>query len=295
VLDSRRFGLLIGAFLVGASAIAAAAPVWLSIWSVFLFAGPHNWMEARYLLARMPVRWTNTRAFFYTAIAGVVALSLGWVSIENRVLWHCSFFAWVLLLARLHDRRLIARWGPWILMLAGAACLMPVAADYALVYLHPLLALWFLDRQIRRSRPEWSGAWRSWLPVVPLLAALVAWSNRFGSGGVLELSLVHQAGSPAFVAVHAFLELAHYAAWIVLIPLTGLAEAPWRWNSIPLVAHKSGRPLLIRLTLWGGAALCILLWLGFSLDYQATRDLYFTVAIVHVLAEAPFLIRLRDC
>ena len=34
------------------------------------------------------------------------------------------------------------------------------------------------------------------------------------------------------------------------------------------------------------------LWLGFSVDYATTRDIYFTVAIAHVLAEAPFLLRM---
>ena len=34
------------------------------------------------------------------------------------------------------------------------------------------------------------------------------------------------------------------------------------------------------------------LWLGFSVNYAATRDIYFTVAIAHVLAEAPFLLRM---
>jgi hypothetical protein len=34
------------------------------------------------------------------------------------------------------------------------------------------------------------------------------------------------------------------------------------------------------------------LWLGFSIDYATTRDVYFTIAIAHVLAEAPFLLRM---
>jgi hypothetical protein len=35
-----------------------------------------------------------------------------------------------------------------------------------------------------------------------------------------------------------------------------------------------------------------MLWFGFSVDYATTRDIYFTVAIAHVLAEAPFLLRM---
>ena len=48
-----------------------------------------------------------------------------------------------------------------------------------------------------------------------------------------------------------------------------------------------------RRDLIAGAAACLFLWAGFALDYAGTRELYFTFAIVHVLAEAPFLIRLR--
>jgi hypothetical protein len=34
------------------------------------------------------------------------------------------------------------------------------------------------------------------------------------------------------------------------------------------------------------------LWTGFSINYAAMRDVYFAVAIAHVLAEAPFLLRM---
>jgi uncharacterized membrane protein YoaK (UPF0700 family) len=33
-------------------------------------------------------------------------------------------------------------------------------------------------------------------------------------------------------------------------------------------------------------------WCGFLADYPLTRDVYFTVAMLHVLAEAPFLLRM---
>jgi len=35
-----------------------------------------------------------------------------------------------------------------------------------------------------------------------------------------------------------------------------------------------------------------LLWFGFSANYTLTRDIYFTIAMAHVLAEAPFLLRM---
>ena len=39
-------------------------------------------------------------------------------------------------------------------------------------------------------------------------------------------------------------------------------------------------------------AAVVVLWFGFSIDYSTTRDIYFTVAMAHVLAEAPFLLRM---
>jgi hypothetical protein len=41
-----------------------------------------------------------------------------------------------------------------------------------------------------------------------------------------------------------------------------------------------------------GLAVVLILWAGFSIDYTTTRDVYFTVAIAHVIAEAPFLMKM---
>ena len=41
----------------------------------------------------------------------------------------------------------------------------------------------------------------------------------------------------------------------------------------------------------GSVILVLGLWVSFAADYPVTRDVYFTVALVHVLAEAPFLVR----
>jgi hypothetical protein len=42
---------------------------------------------------------------------------------------------------------------------------------------------------------------------------------------------------------------------------------------------------MIATALAAGLFFVVLLWLGFSLNYSTTRDIYFTVAIAHVLAE----------
>ena len=44
--------------------------------------------------------------------------------------------------------------------------------------------------------------------------------------------------------------------------------------------------------LGGGAILVAALWASFAVDYATTRDVYFSIAMLHVLVEAPFVIRL---
>jgi hypothetical protein len=41
-----------------------------------------------------------------------------------------------------------------------------------------------------------------------------------------------------------------------------------------------------------GLAIVVLLWICFGLDYGTTRSVYFSVALLHVLAEIPFLLRM---
>ena len=69
---------------------------------------------------------------------------------------------------------------PAALVLIAVNWLWPLAWALGLVYLHPLMALWFLDREIGRMQPAWRPAYRGSLLLVPLcLAAL--WWNLAGS------------------------------------------------------------------------------------------------------------------
>jgi hypothetical protein len=111
--------------------------------------------------------------------------------------------------------------------------------------------------------------------------------------------------SHLLVSVHLFLELLHYAVWILALPLiTPLlvnkgggqtrksSERILELKTVPLARHPRGFPRLIPAALAIGVFVVVLLWIGFSVDYSTTRDIYFTVAIAHVLAEAPFLLKL---
>jgi len=318
-----RFSLCVIVLAVAACALSGSAPLGFSIVTVFLFAGPHNWMEARFFLSRMPAHWNRLRAYFLIGIAGVLVLSTGSLLLPSFArswqwergdwltgiaIWNSLLVAWILMLAE-HRRRETGRdrW-LWVmpggLALIGFTWLAPVAWNLALVYLHPLVALWFLDRELARRRPGWQLAYRRALTLVPVLIG-VLWYLLSGAPDLpgtdlLTMQITHHAGADFFagvssrflVATHTFLEMLHYAAWIVAIPLVGYAGAPWRLQRVPL-AQRSHRWMKVTgCVLLAGALITLLLWAGFLADYPLTRDIYFSVAILHVLAEIPFLLRL---
>src|ERR1041385_9333463 len=88
---STRVFVAVTVLCVAASAAFASwLPLQVSIVTLFLFAGPHNWFELRYFLTRLPVRFGRSRNFFLTAFAGFGVLTLAYVSlpfIYNARLW----------------------------------------------------------------------------------------------------------------------------------------------------------------------------------------------------------------
>src|SRR3989440_4751937 len=78
-------GLPLAAGLVGlaggASLLAGWVPVEFSIATVFLFAGPHNWLEARYALGRLPARAGKLWGFFLVSAVGIVGLTAGYAAL----------------------------------------------------------------------------------------------------------------------------------------------------------------------------------------------------------------------
>src|SRR5262249_45105668 len=135
------------------------------------------------------------------------------------------------------------------------------------------------------------------LTLVPVLAVGILFAARnAGDPWLLQQAastLVALPVAPALVALHAFLELLHYCVWVLMLPSIGLAASPWRWSSIPLIRHRMGQPRLARGILIAGVALVLILWIAFTLDYTTTRRIYFAIAVIHVLAEVPFLLWLR--
>jgi hypothetical protein len=191
--------------------------------------------------------------------------------------------------------------------------LRPEFFSLAIVFLHPLIALWFLDRHLRRTRPEWLSTYHRCLLLLPLLLGAMMWklaqTPALPDDNGLFWRITQHAGadllpgvsSHMLVSVHVFLEMLHYGVWLVALPLIAPAitrsdvsrrRIVWDVKSVPLARHPRGFPKLVGLALLAGLFVVAVLWVGFSMDYSTTRDIYFTVAIAHVLAEAPFLLRM---
>ena len=305
------------------AAFASWLPLQASIVIVFLFAGPHNWFELRYFLMRLPVRFGRSRNFFIVAFAGIGALTLAYVALPALyyanlwsganwpmaiATWNTFMLLWIGTLVLMRARQKSHRdwfWiAPIVFALSAANWMSPELFSLAIVYAHPLVALWFLDRHLRRTKPEWLTTYRRCLAFLPLLLGGILWqlsrtSSLTDDNGLFwritqhaGAELLPNVSSHMLVSAHVFLELLHYGVWIVALPLIGATGAIWNVKTIPVANHSRGFPKLIAGVLIFSLFVVAVLWLGFSLNYSATRDIYFTVAIAHVLAEAPFLLRM---
>ena len=307
-------------------AIAAAAigafPLELSIITVFLFAGLHNLMEFRYFAARMPVRWGRSRTYYSVGIGGVITLAAAYLTLYFAsgnwmwsgdthlyltLTWNTALIVWIASLFHLRGKQRSRDRGwifPLMLFIAAGAWAAPQYWSLALVYLHPLIALWFLERQIRRTRREWLRAYHACLASIPVFVAclwmVLAGRPDLSSETNLFWRITQHAGSeilPAIsshllVATHVFLESIHYFVWILLIPLVDKRAVPWRLTDVPMFGSVSGMPKTFAAFIVFAVFVVAALWFGFAADYTTTRDIYFALAIGHVLAEFPFLIKM---
>jgi hypothetical protein len=335
-----RFGLAALLVVVVSALLAGLVPLGFSIVTVFLFAGPHNWVEFRYFLSRMPARWGPLRTYYLTAIAGTLTLTgafiaipiltrqYHWTGVEltyAAATWNSVLVMWVASLVALRNQQKagkttaenkIARSETshqpsyWTLpmavgfLLVSGVWMCPAAWDVGIVYLHPLIALWFLDREIGRHRPVWLGTYRRCLLAVPVALVLIWWqladSPPLAGNDMLTMRITRHAGatvltgisSHALVATHTFLEMLHYGVWLVAIPLVAMRAAPWNLSEAPLCRASTVWKWVVAALGVAGVFIVVGLWGAFLVNYPLTRDVYFTVAIGHVLAEVSFLLRL---
>lgn len=318
--------VFVGAFVLAcavAAALIGSFPLAASIATIFVFAGVHNVMEFRYFAARMPLRWGKSRLFYSVGIGGVAVLAAAYLTLYFAsgnwlwsgagwaifaATWNTAFILWVGLLFYLRGKqRPKSDWAlafPAAFLLAALAWIVPQYWSLALVYIHPFIAMWFLERQIRRTKPEWLRAYHFCLATIPvfLIAIWLAFSSRPNLSEETNLfwRISQHAGSEilpgisshVLVATHVFLESIHYFVWILLIPLVDRRAIPWRLGEIPLLSNKHGIPKIVLTVFAVSVVLVIALWFGFAVDYTTTRDVYFAFAVAHVMAEFPFLIKM---
>jgi len=299
----------------------------MSIGIVFLFAGPHNYVEARYFLTRLPARMGKLRGFFVFSAAGVIGLTVG-LPLLSRLpgwfhwpassvlwmigIWNTCLILWCTTLIWLRSNqpprfRADCVW-PLGIGLIGLSWIQPIVLPIALVFLHPLMGLWVLDREISKRRPEWLSTYRSCLLLVPCGVAAL-W--LIGPSGALETgwfdispAVADQISNHAgvniltgfnpnrLIATHAFLELLHYGVWMLAVPTASGRVFSEGFKSIPLMRRSKRSRTLIGWMLIMSLIAVATLWFCFSANYSTTRDVYFMIATLHVLAEVPFLLRL---
>jgi hypothetical protein len=319
---ARGFVLAALGLASGAALLAGWMPLGFAIVTVFLFAGPHNWIEARYFLSRLPARWGKLRGYFLLAFGGVIALTtsfaaLPWLSALGTRgtlgpflaygIWNSLLVGWLALLMQMRSRQNPRRdWsGAWpaACVLLSLVWIAPPAWVLCFMLSHPLIALWILDRELRRGRRELLGAYHFCLLCLPIFVGVLCWrlgnSPQLPGEDNLTVQIAQQAGADSLrsvstrlvVAVHSFLQMIHYGVWLLAIPLIGLRSVPWRVDTIPLARRTPVWRLAVVGLLGGGLVAVFILWASFLADYPATRNVYFTLSMAHVLAEFPFLLR----
>ncbi len=306
------------ALAVGAAVLAGGFPVGLSVAVVFLFAGPHNWLEARYILGRLPARTGKLLPFFAVSFLGIVGLTASfagmyWAAASDyypEVLagWCTLLVLWVATLVQMRANTAPKFDAGWVWAAAFAVLagvwMWPFALPAILVYAHPLVALVLLDRELYRSHRSWRPAYRWAVLAVPALLLVLFWKLhdapdlpetdplteaicRHADSGFLTGLSTH-----FLVAAHTFLETVHYGVWVLLIPLIGLRSKPWELKAIPAARRNRTWAGGVAVVLLFGLFVVAVLWAAFLTDYGTTRTIYFTVAFLHVLAEVPFLLRM---
>src|SRR3989441_12003639 len=268
-VPTRLFAVTLIASACLSATLASWLPLQASIVTVFLFAGPHNWFELRYFLMRLPARFGRSRNFFIVAFAGIGALTLAYVSLPalyyaglwsganwpNAIAtWNTLMLLWIGALVLMRAKQKARRDRSWavpvVFILCAGNWLAPELFSLAIVYAHPLVALWFLDRHLRRTRSEWLPTYRRCLIVVPLLIVGMVWqlsrTPSLADDNGLFWRITQHAGaqllpnvsSHMLVSVHIFLEMLHYGVWIIALPLIGATGALWNVNTIPLARRS---------------------------------------------------------
>lgn len=337
--SSSSFLLLALTWVLLSALIASCSPLAFSIATVFLFAAPHNWIELRYFLSRLPSRFGPLRGFFCSSFAGVAILACsyialivisrcGWLAYDQSVFafqsWILLFYSWLASLVFLRRdfrkgsckssdqfaasiQSALKRRNLGLLLLSVSALVSivkPIEFGVCLTYMHPLVGICILDREIKRSRHQWSAAYRCVMVFACFLIGLMlmglSQSNSLPVHSALDNQIVRHAGSflmdgvssHLLVSLHTFLENLHYGVWLIAIPIAArlFERNKVEPENMPVARTSRLRQNLIKLVFSASTLAVLAFWFAFLNDYSATRDFYFIIAVLHILAEIPFLL-----
>jgi hypothetical protein len=148
-------------------------------------------------------------------------------------------------------------WFPAVLLAAGALnWFAPFFFSLGIVYLHPLVALWFLDRHLVRTRPQWVRAYRSFLLVLPMILTFMIWRMSQAPPLVddngLFWRITQHSGAELLPAVssHMLVSVHSYPIVVLVVPL--------------LLADYSRATYLLVAETFAPVTECALFWLAFG-------------------------------
>ena len=301
-------------------------PIEFSIATVFLFAGPHNWFEVRYALGRLPARAGKLWGFFAISAVGIVGshaafAAIPWLTATSDsptfiggayAVWNTTFLFWVATLVWMRSRTNPHFDGGWVwplaCLLAAGVWLSPLAlqrgADLPAPAAGTLAARSRTGPVAARVAARPTGA-RS--PAIPLLMAALWWRladapNLTGRPIVVDhrpiAATTPRRGSSTASRRTSWSRRTRSWRWSI----TACGSCSFRWWGCARDPGNCGRSprrggtvrgrAACRICCSSGCWLCVVLWVCFLLDYGTTRSIYFTVAMLHVLAEIPFLLRM---
>ncbi len=297
--------------------LAGLAPIWFTLAAFCVFSAPHNFVEFRYFLARLPSRLGPFRSFFVTSFTGLAILFFMQVTVitltRMRVLlpaqlepiicvWNELLIIWVVALSVARYPQECSRLLPANLCIAILASIgnfcSPEIFNLCVSYVHALIGVWILDRELMRTRKDWVRPYRWCLLTVPLcIVFLIIWfygqSSLVGSEMTLSQSIASlifaPSISPLYLGLFAFLQMVHYGVWVFAMPIAAQSWKRWRLNRIAVMRNRQPLSRVMSVVLMFGLASVGLFWIGFRVDFATTNQVYATVATLHILAEIPLL------
>jgi hypothetical protein len=170
-----------------------------------------------------------------------------------------------------------------------------------MLFLHPLLGLWILEREIRRTRKTWLNSYHWCLLSIPIaVLGLFLFLNGVPPDTANSQTLTRLSGNPGnmlfadaspamMLSIYAFLQMVHYAIWVVAMPIVSQSWKRWRLDFMPALRNRAKLQAMVRIgfAMSGLAVICF--WIGYKLDYTATLDFYVLLSTLHVLSEVPFM------